>query len=171
MKCKVNFIYFTIKQKEIGGEMMERISLSNIGDTKFQKLLGHNPDLLHAWSMVENKLYSKGTLSAELKEQVRRTLAYGNECPYCMAKGRPDDIQKVEEISVAVTFAYTFVHDKQAIDDTMFRVLKQYWTEKEIVELCAYICFITASQQLGFLFQLQPNEGENDDESNSTYYN
>ena len=44
----------------------------------------------------------------------------------------------------------------------MFHVLKQYWTE-EIVELCAYICFITASQQFGFLFQLQPKEGENDE--------
>lgn len=80
-----------------------------------------------------------------------------------MAKGRPDHMQKVEEISVAVTFAHTFVYDKQAIDDTMFHVLKQYWTEKEIVEFCAYICFITASQQLGFLFQLQPNEGGNDE--------
>lgn len=163
MKCKENFIYFTIKLKGIGGKIMERISLSNVGDTKFQKLLGHNPEILHSWSTLENTLYNKGTLSAELKEQVRRTLAYGNECPYCMAKGRPDNMQKVEEISVAVTFAHTFVYDKQAIDDTMFQVLKQYWTEKEIVELCAYICFITASQQLGFLFQLQPKEGENDE--------
>ncbi|AHA09878.1 hypothetical protein Btoyo_4007 [Bacillus toyonensis BCT-7112] len=63
--------------------MMERISLSNVGDTKFQKLLGHNPDILHSWSTLEDTLYNKGTLSAELKEQVRRTLAYGNECPYC----------------------------------------------------------------------------------------
>ncbi len=157
MKCKVNFIYFTIKKKEIGGKMMERITLSNIGDTKFQKLLGHNPDILNSWSTLENTLYSTGTLSTELKEQVRRTLAFGNECPYCMAKGKPDDIQKIEEISVAVTFAHAFVHDQKAIDDNMFHVLKQYWTEKEIVELCAYICFITASQQLGFLFQLQPN--------------
>lgn len=157
MKCKVNVIYFTIKQKEIGGKMMERISLSNVGDTKFQKLLGHNSVILHSWSKLEDTLYNKGTLSAELKEQVRRTLAYGNECPYCMAKGRPDDVQKAEEIGVAVTFAHTFVHNRKAIDDTMFHVLKQYWTEKEIVELCAYVCFITASQQLGFLFQLQPN--------------
>ncbi len=65
--------------------------------------------------------------------------------------------KKAEEIGVAVTFAHTFVHDRKAIDDTMFHALKQYWTEKEIVELCAYVCFITASQQLGFLFQLQPN--------------
>ncbi|EJQ53628.1 Uncharacterized protein BWINRASL_01257 [Bacillus mycoides] len=136
---------------------MERITLSNIGDTKFQKLLGYNPDILNSWSTLENTLYSTGTLSAELKEQVRRTLAFGNECSYCMAKGKPDDIQKIEEISVAVTFALAFVHDQKAIDDNMFYILKQYWTEKEIVELCAYICFITASQQLGFLFQLQPN--------------
>ncbi|WP_212935439.1 carboxymuconolactone decarboxylase family protein [Bacillus hominis] len=157
MKCKMNFIYFTIKKKGIGGKIMERITLSNIGDTKFQKLLGHNPDILNSWSTLENTLYSTGTLSAELKEQVRRTLAFGNECSYCMAKGKPDDIQKIEEISVAVTFAHAFVYDQKAIDDNMFHILKQYWTEKEIVELCAYICFITASQQLGFLFQLQPN--------------
>ncbi|EJR56664.1 hypothetical protein IIM_00596 [Bacillus cereus VD107] len=137
--------------------MMERISLSTVGKTKFQRLLGHNPDILHSWSMLEDTLNETGTLSKELKEQVRRTLAYGNECPYCMAKGRPDDVQKVEEISVAVTFAHTFVHNRNAIDDHMFHVLKQYWTEKEIVELCAYICFITASQQLGFLAQLQSN--------------
>ncbi|MDM5153991.1 carboxymuconolactone decarboxylase family protein [Bacillus sp. DX1.1] len=138
--------------------MMERISLSDVGETRFQKLLGHCPDLLHDWSSLESTLYEKGRLSAELKEQVRRTLAFGNECPYCMAKGKPNDIQKVEEIGVAVTFAHLFVHNRSAIDDKMFHVLKQYWSEAEIVELCAYICFISASQQLGFLFQLQAAE-------------
>ena len=137
---------------------MERISLSGVGETKFQKLLGHRPNILQSWSDLENTLYEAGTLSEELKEQVRRTLAFGNECPYCMAKGKPDDVQKVEEISIAVTFAHLFVHNRSAIDDQMFNVLKQYWSEAEIVELCAYICFITASQQLGFLFQLQPAE-------------
>ena len=75
-----------------------------------------------------------------------------------MAKGKPDDVQKIEEISTAVTFAHVFVHNRKAIDDKMFDVLKQYWSEEEIVELCVYICFITASQQLGFLFQLQPRK-------------
>lgn len=137
---------------------MERISLSNVGETKFQQLLGHCPEILHDWSSLEETLYEKGTLSEELKEQVRRTLAFGNECPYCMAKGKPNDIQKIEEIGVAVTLAHVFVHNRSAIDDIMFEVLKQYWSEAEIVELCAYICFITASQQLGFLFQLQAAE-------------
>ncbi|PEP63117.1 alkylhydroperoxidase [Bacillus pseudomycoides] len=146
MKCEKAILYFTIKQKGIGGEMMERISLSDVGETKFQKLLGHCPDILHTWSVLENTLYEKEALSAELKEQVRRTLAFGNECLYCMAKGKPDDVQKVEEISTAVTFAHVFVHNRSAIDDKMFDVLKQYWSEAEIVELCVYICFITASQ-------------------------
>ncbi|PFK45563.1 alkylhydroperoxidase [Bacillus cereus] len=137
---------------------MERISLSDVGETKFQKLLGHCPEILQSWSSLEKTLYETGSLSKELKEQVRRTLAYGNECPYCMAKGKPDDRQKVEAISVAVTFAKIFVHNRSEIDDAMFDVLKQYWSEAEIVELCAYICFITASQQLGFLFQLQSGE-------------
>ncbi|MEY8348294.1 carboxymuconolactone decarboxylase family protein [Bacillus cereus] len=142
----------------MGGEVMERISLSDVGETKFQKLLGHCPEILQSWSSLEKTLYETESLSKELKEQVRRTLAYGNECPYCMAKGKPDDAQKIEAISVAVTFAKVFVHNRSAIDDVMFDVLKQYWSEAEIVELCAYICFITASQQLGFLFQLQSGE-------------
>ena len=39
---------------------------------------------------------------------------------------------EAEEIGVAVTFAHTFVHDRKAIDDTMFHALKQYWTEKKL---------------------------------------
>ena len=76
---------------------MERII--KCGDTKFQSKLGHNSDILHSWSTLEDTLYNKGTLSAELKEQVRRTLAYGNECPYCMAKGRPDDAKGRGEVA------------------------------------------------------------------------
>ena len=51
--------------------------------------------------------------------------------PVLYGEGRPDDMQKVE-IGVAVTFAHTFIHDKKAIDDNMFHVLKQYWTEKKL---------------------------------------
>lgn len=135
---------------------MERISLSNVGTTKFERLLGHSPHILKSWSELEETFYQKGTLSRELKEQVRRTLAFGNECPYCMAKGKPEDVQQVEEISIAVTFAHLFVQNRSMIDDNVFRTLREYWSEAEIIELCTYICFITASQQIGYLFQLQP---------------
>lgn len=137
---------------------MERISLSNVGTTKFERVLGHSPHILKSWSELEEAFYKKGTLSRELKEQVRRTLAFGNECPYCMAKGKPEDVQQVEEISVAVTFAQLFVQNRSMIDDNVFRTLREYWSEAEIIELCTYICFITASQQIGYLFQLQPEQ-------------
>lgn len=137
---------------------MERISLSNVGTTKFERLLGHSPDILKSWSELEETFYKGGTLSKELKEQVRRTLAFGNECPYCMAKGKPENVQQVEEISVAVTFAQLFVQNRSTIDDNVFRTLREYWSEAEIIELCTYICFITASQQIGYLFQLQPEQ-------------
>ncbi|CAM4116412.1 alkylhydroperoxidase [Bacillus manliponensis] len=135
---------------------MERISLSNVGATKFERLLGHSPHILKSWSELEATFHQKGTLSPELKEQVRRTLAFGNECPYCMAKGKPDDVQQAEEISIAVTFAQLFVQNRSMIDDNVFRTLQKHWSEAEIIELCTYVCFITASQQMGYLFQLQP---------------
>ena len=69
---------------------MARISESNYGGTPFQKLLGHNKNVMEAWSGLGDVLEQDGVLSANLKEQVRRTLAQGNGCEYCKAKGKPE---------------------------------------------------------------------------------
>ncbi len=68
---------------------MTKIPLSQIGETPFQKLLGHNPKILSSWTRLEKDLIEEGTLSLDVKEQVRRTLAQSNGCAYCKAKGKP----------------------------------------------------------------------------------
>lgn len=61
---------------------MPRISLSKIGNTNFEKLLGHNREILMKWSGLEESLFKSGILDLNLKEEVRRVLAFLNQCHY-----------------------------------------------------------------------------------------
>lgn len=136
---------------------MTRISQSNFGDTPFQKLLGHNEKVMEAWSELGSILESNGLLPSKLKEQVRRTLAQQNGCEYCKAKGKPEPQMFDEKISVAVGFAEVFLNSqKENIPDSIFGVLNEYFSESEISELCAFICFTTAQQYFGALMKLEP---------------
>ena len=135
---------------------MARIPFSNMGATPFQRLLGHNPEILNAWNAMGETFESTGRLSPALKEQVRRTLAFGNGCEYCMAKGKPSDVHVDAKESLAVAFATIVLQDHQNIDDTVFQVLREEFDDQEIAELCAYICFTTASQMFGAIMKLEP---------------
>jgi alkylhydroperoxidase family enzyme len=136
---------------------MARINESNFGETPFQKLLGHNKKVMAAWSYLGEVLEQDGLLSSKLKEQVRRTLAQSNGCEYCKAKGKPEPHMFDEKISVAVGFAEVFLkQQKGKIPDSSFRILKEYFSEDEISELCAFISFTTAQQYFGAMMKLEP---------------
>lgn len=134
---------------------MARISESNFGKTPFERLLGHNKAVMECWSDLGEVLEKDGWLSAELKEQVRRTLAQGNGCEYCKAKGKPEPGKFNEKIATAVGFAEVFLKEKGEISDSIFPILKEYFTEEEISELCAFITFSTASQSFGAMMKLK----------------
>ncbi|MFS0868801.1 carboxymuconolactone decarboxylase family protein [Paenibacillus xylanilyticus] len=134
---------------------MARISYSGIGDTPFQQLLGHNAQIQKNWNKLEQAFYQEGELDGNLKEQVRRTLAFGNGCKYCQAKGKAVMDQNDSKTSLAVGFAELFLHHRSSINQATFDVLSQEFSEKEIAELCSFICFITASQMFGAIMELQ----------------
>jgi alkylhydroperoxidase family enzyme len=135
---------------------LARISYSNTGETAFQKLLGHNEEIQRQWGKLEETFYQTGSLSPELKEQVRRTLAFGNGCKYCQAKGKPALSHEDSRISLAAAFAELFLKDRMSINQDTFDVLAKEFSEAEIAELCSYICFTTGSQMFGALMDLQP---------------
>ena len=135
---------------------MARIAFSEIGSTPFERLLGHNPDVLGEWVKLEESLWGSSTFTPQLREQVRRVLAFGNQCEYCMAKGKPSDVHPDPKEALAVAFAQAFIHDHRAIDDSSFAVLREEFTEAEIAELTAFISFVTASQMFGAALKLQP---------------
>lgn len=65
---------------------MTRIKLSEFGNSPFEKLIGHNVEILKKWIKLENVIFQSSSLSEHLLEQVRRTLSFGNQCEYCMVK-------------------------------------------------------------------------------------
>lgn len=103
---------------------------------------------------MEDVLFNSHTFSDELKEEVRRTLAFKNGCKYCMAKGRSSDNITESKILAAVKFA-DMISKNNNIDDKEFDVLKSIFNDEEISELCALICFITACQKFGATLDLQ----------------
>lgn len=134
---------------------MARIIESNFGESPFQRLLGHNIEVMKGWSHLGDVLEKDGLLSAELKEQVRRTLAQSNGCEYCKAKGKPELEKFDEKTSIAVGFAEVFLKQKGEISNSIFGILREHLSEEEISELCAFIAFTTASQYFGAMLRLE----------------
>ncbi|MFD0048119.1 carboxymuconolactone decarboxylase family protein [Actinomycetes bacterium NPDC127524] len=134
---------------------MARINESEFGVTPFQRLLGHNRDILNAWNQLGEIFEKDMNLSSRLKEQVRRVLAQSNGCEYCRAKGKPEPHLFDEKMSIAAGFAEVFLKQKGDISDAQFNILREYLSDAEISELCSFITFTTASQYFGAIMKLE----------------
>jgi len=134
---------------------MTRIRASENGETAFEKLIGYNTELLRKWNELDEILWKKSSLDENVLEQIRRTMAFKNGCEYCMVKGGRPDFDKSElKISITNAFAELFCSDHQSISDAHFDMLREYFSDQEISELCVFIAFINASQKLGKIFNL-----------------
>jgi alkylhydroperoxidase family enzyme len=136
--------------------MEARISFSKNGETPFQQLLGHNKEILEKWNALSNVLSEDSLLSADLKEQIRRSLAQQNQCEYCKAKEKPDLSKLDESTSLAAAFAEVMLKTNGSPGNSTVQLLKTTFTEQQISELCAYICFTIASQWFGAALGLKP---------------
>lgn len=145
---------------------MASIRNSGIGTTPFQQLLGHQPQLLEKWNELEVFFASSRTFNAKLKEEVRRTLAVENGCQYCIAKGKPSDHIEDIKIQLAVKTALLSIKEIHLSEEHMAE-LRHVFTDAEISELLAFICFISASQRYGALLQLEPTCSLVDSETNN----
>ncbi len=135
---------------------MSFIQLSTNGSTPFERLLGHKPDLLEQWAKLELVFFQSQTFDAHFLEQVRRALAFNNQCQYCMAKaGEPDQNPQDTRLIAALRFANTFAISHEAIDESEIGQLKNYFSETELVELTAFCSFISASQKFGAVMGLK----------------
>lgn len=55
---------------------MALIQLSDVGSSRFERLLGHAPKILEDWSQLESSFFQSSTFSPDFLEQVRRALAF-----------------------------------------------------------------------------------------------
>ena len=131
---------------------MARLSPSARGETTADRVMGHRPEVLEAWENLRAALSGpSSTLPAQLKEEVRRTLAQQTGCRFCASLGQPSPDHATRRESLAVAFAAAVASDHTAISDAQVRVLFDEFTLPEIVELLTWISFEFAGQLFGCL--------------------
>jgi alkylhydroperoxidase family enzyme len=132
---------------------MSRITPADLDGNAVQasllaRVLGRRPEVLKAFGRLDATLRFHGDLPPGLKEAVRRATAQEVGCEYCQSLGtyrpNPDDQRE----SLAVAFAQMIADDPTDISDAQFDVLREEFTEEEIVELVAFICFVAIGGQL-----------------------
>ncbi len=88
-----------------------------------------------------DSFYQNCDLDRKLQEEVRRTVAYQMGCAYCMSHGCPTQIIEDAKIKAAVDFAKKVTQTQRQIAPLDIEILKEYFSDKEISELCAFICY------------------------------
>lgn len=135
---------------------MSHIELSNYGETPFEKLMGHAPDILNQWAKLEEVFFQSSVFTLEFLEQVRRALAYKNLCQYCMLKaGPPNENPESARLAIALKFANKFAIEHTSILKEEIQELEEHFSHNELIELVAFCSFITASQKFGSCLGLQ----------------
>lgn len=120
-------------------------------------VLAHRPDIVRCWSDLDAVFFSPtSTVSNEIKEQVRRTLAQGLGCRFCASLGTPRDEHPDTREALAVAFAELVKQDHRDVDESTFDVMREEFTDEEIVELVSWVCFSYGSNMFGALMNLAP---------------
>lgn len=128
-----------------------------LGADPFYGILAHRPEILREWSALDRAFFGPSSkVDNHIKEEARRTLAQGVGCRFCASLGTPRDEHPNAREALAVAFAEMVANDHQQIDDSAFDVLREEFTDEEIVELVSWICFKLGSNIFGALMKLVP---------------
>ena len=114
----------------------------------------HHPELAKAHAIYGAAMKQHAVLPARLRELVRLRIAFHNQCRSCMAMRYADGVddgvtedlvcslEKPHEAAdltdaerLALRYADLMATNHLAIDDALYAKLKQFFSEKEIVEL------------------------------------
>lgn len=138
---------------------MTRIAPTAVGANVYERTMGHRPEILEEWFRLDATMRFGGTLDPGLKEEVRRVLADGVGCTYCSSLGRPDAAARSAQTALAVAFAEILWDNCTAlasVDDSVFEVLTEEFSDAQIVELTCWILFLFAAQGFGAVMHLPP---------------
>lgn len=141
---------------------MSYVELSNNGKSPFEQLMGHLPEVLNQWRLVEVSLLESKQFTPDFLEQIRRTLAYQSQCNYCIAKSGPaeEDPSSVQLVE-AIRFAKQFSLNSFALNEDDIIRLKRYFKDSEVVELVAFCSFFSACQKFAGVLGLKAAEEYN----------
>jgi alkylhydroperoxidase family enzyme len=119
--------------------------------TEIHRIMCHISGPRAKWRELDAALRSSAVLDPDIKEAVRAALATDSGCDFCASVGEPCDPDATPpdvRTSIATTYAL-MLRSPADLDDTQFDVLKQEFSEPEIVELTCWSLFVIASQGFG----------------------
>ena len=138
---------------------MTRIPPAPIEGNNYERVMGHRPEILTKWFELDSLMRFSGMLSPHLKEEVRRSLAPGVGCVFCASLGRAADEHPDVKESLAIAFAQQVFEqslDLENLDASVFDVLREEFSDEEIVELTCWVLFMIAAQGFGAVMKLAP---------------
>jgi alkylhydroperoxidase family enzyme len=128
------------------------------------RVMGRCPDILNAFGGLDAAIRFHGRLPGDLYEAVRQATADQIGCEYCSSLGQLEQLDLGPEqvrTGLAVAFAQMVAEDPRAITDEQFAVLREEFSEEEIVELVAFISLVgIAGQLFGAVMGLEPTSSE-----------
>lgn len=134
---------------------MAIVPLSPNGSTPFQKLLGHNNEILTYWMRLSESLENDNCLSQSLKEEIRRMLAQQSDCLYCKTKGTPTKQILNQKDAICIGLVEVYLKMGAQIPVHTVQTLKSTLTSAEISELLAFISFTLCQQNFGAMMDLK----------------
>jgi alkylhydroperoxidase family enzyme len=131
---------------------------SDIDADPYYRMLGNKPEILAAWGNLDKAMLGPSSkVSVDIKEEARRALAQNVGCAFCATvRGTPSESHSDPRMSLAVAVANQIATDYTQIDDSTFEALRKEYSNEEIVELLAWLCFKYGSNLLGALVKLDP---------------
>lgn len=128
-----------------------------LGPDPFYGILAHRPEILREWNALDKAFFGPSSLvDNRIKEEARRTLAQGVGCRFCASLGTPHDEHPSAREALAVAVAELIATDHHQVDESTFAVLREEFSDAEIVELLSWICFKLGSNIFGALMKLAP---------------
>ena len=142
---------------------------------EFQSIRAHAPGVMRSFTMSRQWVYHDGVLDFELKELLRAYIALSGECSYCggqgVARAIRDDQDELDELlnyersdkytdrqKLAMRYADAIMWNPDLADETMWKELRDEFTEPELVELGYWIGFTFGGQR--WLRTLASSQGQ-----------
>jgi hypothetical protein len=124
--------------------------LKGLAADPFYGIMAHRPEILRPWAALDAEFFGASSLVEN------STLAQGAGCKFCASLGLPRDEHPNQREALAVALAELIANDHHQVDENTFAVLREEFSEDEIVELTAWICFKLGSNIFGALMKLAP---------------
>lgn len=141
---------------------MPHIKLSSIQADPYYRMIGNRPEILAAWSELDKAMLGpSSTVPVAIKEEARAALAQNVGCAFCATVGgKPSGDHADPKMALAVAVANQIATDYTQIDESTFDALRQEFSNEQILELLAWLCFKYGSNLLGAIAKLDPATDE-----------